>query len=141
MVGAAGASAGTKEAWLADIYHFRSLGPSEEERPLGTANLPTPFIPAAPRVDEDRIFNFDHAHPVPHQPPLCNPPAVADIDSHHHADLHHFDTDPDAYHADADADTYYFDANAPTPSTSASHTEEERKRWEVEVRAKWEAEE
>ena len=81
------------------------------------------------------------AHPAPHQPLLWTPPADADIDSHHHADLHHFDTDPDAYHADADADTYYFDANAPTPSTSASHTEEERKRWEVEVRAKWEAEE
>ena len=60
MAGAAGTSAGAKEAWLADIYHFGSLGPSGEERSLGAATLPTPFIPATPRVAEDQIFNFDH---------------------------------------------------------------------------------
>ncbi len=96
------------------------------------APLPAPHSAADPGVD---------AHPAPsHQPPLWTPSANAGIDSHH-ADLHHFNADPDAYHADADADTFHFDANAPSPSTSASHTQEHLKRWEVEVRAKWDAEE
>ena len=60
LAGAAGASAGAQEAWLADIYHFGSLGPSGEERSLGAAALPTPFIPAPPRIAEDQMFNFDY---------------------------------------------------------------------------------
>ena len=60
LAGAAGASAGAQEAWLADIYHFGSLGPTGEERSLGAAALPTPFIPARPRVAEDQMFNFDY---------------------------------------------------------------------------------
>lgn len=58
--GAAGASANAQEAWLPDIYHFGSLCLTGEERHAGAAALPTPFIPAPPRVAADQMFNFDH---------------------------------------------------------------------------------
>lgn len=60
LAGVADTSAGAEEPWLADIYHFGSLGPSGEERSLGAAALPTPFIPAPPRIAEDQMFNFDY---------------------------------------------------------------------------------
>ena len=60
LAGVADTSAGAEEAWLADIYHFGSLGPSGEECSLGAAALPTPFIPAPPRIAEDQMFNFDY---------------------------------------------------------------------------------
>ena len=56
----AGSIGGAHEAWLADIYHFGSLGSTGEECYAGAEALPTPFIPAPQRVAEDQIFNFDH---------------------------------------------------------------------------------
>lgn len=58
--GASGVSADGQEAWLPDLYHFGTLGLSSEARCEGAVALPTPFIPAPPRVAADQVFNFDH---------------------------------------------------------------------------------
>ncbi len=50
-VGASGASPDGREAWLPDIG---------KERCVSAVALPTPFIPASPRIAPDLVFNFDH---------------------------------------------------------------------------------
>ena len=53
-------SSSVQNAWLPDLYRFSSVGLSAEERYTFASAQPTPFIPASPRVAEDKDFNFDH---------------------------------------------------------------------------------
>ncbi|CAA7269113.1 unnamed protein product [Cyclocybe aegerita] len=46
--------------WLADIYHFASIGISIEERYGFASTRASPFVSSSPRIAENETFNFDH---------------------------------------------------------------------------------
>ncbi|KAJ3507044.1 hypothetical protein NLJ89_g6525 [Agrocybe chaxingu] len=54
--------AGNKQepTWLADIYHFASIGISVEERYGFASTRASPFVSSSPRIAENETFNFDH---------------------------------------------------------------------------------